>query len=256
MQASSGMNDTIFNQVDRNGLKQGYWKKYYSNGKLKYYGLFKDDKPAGEMRRYFESGNIKALMNFDTVRDYSEIEMFYENGSLAAHGYYSRSEKDSLWIYYSYYEKTLISDETYDNGSKNGLSHKYYSNGNITEKTEWKHDIKNGTWEQYFPDNSIRLKGQYINGKLSGDYFVYYPNGHVQVSGYYREDKRHGKWIFYDENDSVKLKLGYNYGRIENKEALTDKQQEFFKNIDNNMNKFNEPAPEDFFPSGQGENQY
>ena len=253
MQTNSKMIDTLFNQADQNGLKQGYWKKYYSNGNLKYYGFFKDDKPVGELKRYFESGNLKAIMNFNSSRNYSEIKMFYENGTLAAQGYYFGSKKDSLWRYYSYYEKTLISDEIYTKGIKNGLSNKYYSNGNIAEKIEWKNNIKNGIWEQYYQDNSLRLRGHYINSKLSGDYTVYYPNGHVQVAGNYHEDKRHGKWIFYDEKDSVKSELNFHYDKVENEEALTEKQQEFFKNIDRNMNKFNEPKQEDFHPSDSDE---
>lgn len=252
-QTAPGINDTVFNQVDKKGLKQGYWKNYYSNGKLKYCGFFKDDKPVGELKRYFESGNLKAIMNFDNSGSYSEIKMFYENGTLAAHGYYCGSKKDSLWKYYSYYDKTLISDEFYIKGVKNGLSHKYYSNGNITEKTEWKNNIKNGVWEQYYQDNSLRLKGMYNNGKLSGDYFVYYPNGHTQVAGHFHEDKRHGKWLYYDKEDSIKLELIYHYDKLENEDVLTDKQHEFFKNADRNMNQFSEPGQKDFYRSDTDE---
>ncbi|GAH37310.1 unnamed protein product, partial [marine sediment metagenome] len=42
--------DTLLNQVDKNGLKQGYWKKYYDNGNIKYEGYFKNDKPTGELK--------------------------------------------------------------------------------------------------------------------------------------------------------------------------------------------------------------
>jgi len=253
LQTNSNINDTLFNKVDKNGLKQGYWKKYYHTGNLKYSGLFKDDKPVGEFSRYFESGNLKAKMNFDTLSNYTEAKIYYENGALAAHGYYLKSMKDSLWKFYSYYEKTLISDEIYNKGIKNGLAHKYYSNGNTTEKIEWKNNIKNGIWEQYYQDNSLRLKGQYKDGKLTGDYFVYYPNGHIQVKGHYLEDKRHGKWIFYDKENSIKLELNFHFDNVENEEELTETQQEFFRNIDRNMSKFNEPKQEDFYPSNSEE---
>ena len=100
----SGANDTVFNQVDKKGRKQGWWKKYYDNGNLKYTGFFKNDKPAGVLKRYFESGNLKAVMNFDSLNNRSEINIYYENGTLAAHGYYNGTKKDSLWKYYSYYD--------------------------------------------------------------------------------------------------------------------------------------------------------
>ncbi|MCB0756798.1 MAG: toxin-antitoxin system YwqK family antitoxin, partial [Flavobacteriales bacterium] len=35
------------NRKDENGLKQGNWKKLYKNGKTRYEGQFKNDKPVG-----------------------------------------------------------------------------------------------------------------------------------------------------------------------------------------------------------------
>ena len=43
------------NKTDNNGLKQGKWIKYHSNGKIKYEGNFKDDKPIGQMKRYYSA---------------------------------------------------------------------------------------------------------------------------------------------------------------------------------------------------------
>ena len=56
--------DTVFNQVDKNNMKQGYWKKDFPNGKLMYKGFFKNNKPVGEMRRYYETGELKAILNY------------------------------------------------------------------------------------------------------------------------------------------------------------------------------------------------
>ena len=76
LQTSSYENDTVFNNVDKNGLKQGHWKKYYPNGNLNYSGFFKDNKPVGILKRYFESGNLKAIMNFDNTGTFSETKLF------------------------------------------------------------------------------------------------------------------------------------------------------------------------------------
>ncbi|HOK52659.1 MAG TPA: hypothetical protein PLF75_12280, partial [Bacteroidales bacterium] len=56
--------DTLWNQTDARGWKQGYWRAYYDNGKLRYRGYFKDNQPLGEFRRYYESGGIMAVQNF------------------------------------------------------------------------------------------------------------------------------------------------------------------------------------------------
>lgn len=54
--------DTLWNQTDNKGKKQGNWRANYENGKLKYSGYFKDNKPVGEMKRFHENGALKALM--------------------------------------------------------------------------------------------------------------------------------------------------------------------------------------------------
>ena len=248
LQTISNKGDTVFNKVDENGLKHGFWKKYYPNGNLFYSGFFKDDKPVGTLKRYYESGRLKAIMNFDSTGTYAETKLYYEDGKLAAEGYYYNSLKDSLWKYYSYYEGTIISDEIYKKGLKNGISHKYYPNGNITEKTEWKDNIKNGVWEQYYENNSLRLKGSYNRGKLSDDFIVYSPDGSIQIKGHYLEGKRHGKWIFYDDKDNVNFEVNFIYGKVEDEEALTRKQQEYFQKMDKNIGKFKDPEPADFLP--------
>ena len=56
--------------------------------------------------------------------------------------------KDSTWRYYSYYDKTLRLKENYTNGLKEGVSKKYFSNGNIAEELNWSNNQKNGDWVQ------------------------------------------------------------------------------------------------------------
>ena len=46
MVSASG-SDTIWNQTDKNGLKQGFWKVTYENGFVKYQGFFKNNLPFG-----------------------------------------------------------------------------------------------------------------------------------------------------------------------------------------------------------------
>jgi len=53
----------LVNQTDAGNLKQGYWERYYPNGKPMYQGYFRDDVPVGEMKRYYESGNLQAILD-------------------------------------------------------------------------------------------------------------------------------------------------------------------------------------------------
>src|SRR4030042_3073641 len=130
--------DTLFNQTDSKGLKQGYWKKCYPNGNLMYKGYFRNGKPDGELRRYYESGALKVVMVFTGTSDSCRSVLYYENGKFAARGNYIGTVKDSTWEYFSFYDQAVKSRETYRSGKKNGFSFHYYPDGTDSERTEWK----------------------------------------------------------------------------------------------------------------------
>ncbi len=241
------LQDTIFNQTGANGLKQGWWEKYYPNGNLMYRGYFKNDKPAGELQRYFESGNLKALIHFNEKGDYASAKLYYEDGTLASEGFYHNLKKDSVWKYYSYYDHTLKSSETYKDGIKQGLECHYYPNGKYFDKIEWKNNVKDGGWEQFFEDGNFRLRGGYANGKLSGDFYVYYPNNIPMVKGHYTNDMREGKWIYYNQDGTVNNEVLFVSGKAQNEKELSEQQQEYFKKIEQNIGKITEPDANEFF---------
>jgi antitoxin component YwqK of YwqJK toxin-antitoxin module len=246
--ASFSQTDTVFNQLDKNGLKQGYWKKNYPNGNLMYKGYFKDGKPMGEIKRYFESGELKAIMQYKEGEERVYARIFYDTGELASEGYYIDEKKDSTWKYYSYYTNTLNASENYNIGVKNGFEKHYYENQQVSEEIEWKDDVKNGVWNQYFDNGKLKLKTTNSKNKVHGVYVVYYPDGSLYIVGGYIDNKRHGKWVFYDENKQVKSEITYNYGKADNEEEIMKKDSAYFQMVEKNLGKFAEPTPDDLMP--------
>jgi antitoxin component YwqK of YwqJK toxin-antitoxin module len=249
---SMAQTDTVFNQTDANNLKQGYWKKNYPGGELMYKGFFKDNKPVGEMRRYFESGALKAMLNYDSKSEYARARLFYENSQIAAEGNYFNTLKDSTWVYYSYYDKSVTARENYLKGARHGIMIHYYNNGDISEKITWKNDKKSGNWEQYFKGNKLKLKASYVDNKLQGAFLVNHENGLPYLTGNYLNDQRNGQWTFYNE-DGTKLKeLNYQFGKSADEDKLNEEQLEFFRLIDENQGKFEEPDETNFLiPPGK-----
>src|SRR4030042_426354 len=98
-QTVDSKNDTVFNQTDKQGKKQGYWKVRYEKGSIKYTAFFKDDKPVGELKRYFEDSTLKAVLNFRPGGIKAYAKLYYQAGPLAAEGLYINSVKDSTWKY-------------------------------------------------------------------------------------------------------------------------------------------------------------
>ncbi|MBN2349722.1 MAG: hypothetical protein JXJ22_12820 [Bacteroidales bacterium] len=249
---SSAFQDTVFNQTDQNGLKQGYWKKYFPNGNLSYTAFFVNDKPVGQMVRYHEKKGIKALMTFDKNGDYAKAKLYYENGSLMAEGNYYQSKKDSIWKYFSYYTGSLTSTERFEKGIKQGKSQQFYPNGRLFEEIYWVNDKKHGDWIQYFENGKNKMLAKYTDGQLSGEFIVFNVAGKVQISGFYKENVMHGIWTYFDEQGNPEAKINYVFGIPENQTELTEKEQEFFNLMERNKGKYSDPVPEDFFPGNSG----
>jgi antitoxin component YwqK of YwqJK toxin-antitoxin module len=244
--------DTLFNQTDARNFKQGWWKKNYPNGSLMYKGFFKDDKPVGLMYRYYETGALKAVIHYDARSEYARAKLLYEDGQVAAEGTFFNSLKDSTWLYYSYYDRSLTAMENYRKGARHGMMINYYSNGDVSEKLEWKNDKKDGNWEQFFKGGVLKMKGFYAENKLEGDFLVNFEDGKPYLKGKYNQDQRHGKWTFFREDGTVEAEMEYINGKPVNEEQLNDKQQELFRTIDANEGKFDEPDETNFLdPSGR-----
>ena len=238
--------DTLFNQVDSRGLKQGYWKKYYPGGNLMYMGFFRDGKPAGELRRYYESGALKVDMVFTGAHEGCRSVLYYENGKPAARGNYIGTAKDSTWEYFSFYDQSVKARETYKSGKKNGFTYHYYPDGTASERTEWKDDRKNGSWERYFANKSVMIKGTYRFDTLNGPFYVFGENGALSVQGSFLDNVRNDRWVFYKEDGTVDIEMIYSNGKPVGEEQMTEKQKEMLKIIDENQGKYAEPDESDF----------
>ena len=241
-------NDTIWNQLDNLGKKQGWWKKYYPDGTLIYKGFFKGDIPRGIFKRYFETGEIKAVMNYypDGINVYTKL--FYKNGELAAEGKYHNIQKDSIWMYYSYYSNTLTYTETYLEGQKNGLSTKYYTNGQVAELMNWKSDMKHGEWLQFYEDSTLRLSSHYTNNELDGPYSVYNAIGKLIITGQYINSKPDGTWHYYNNDGLLKYELLYDDGKVLNDSVLEEEAMKFIKELEKNLGTIPEPDLENIVP--------
>lgn len=241
--------DTVFNQTDASGQKQGYWKKNYANGNLMYKGFFKNNLPDGEMRRYYESGGIQAILTYSDNGQRVFAKLYYEDGELSAEGIYRGTQKDSIWRYYSYYTNTLVSEEFYVSGKKQGLQKSFFPNGKLSEEIEYQNDVKSGKWVQYFDNGIKKMETKNQFNMVNGRYNLYYPSGTPYIIGTFIDNRRDGPWIFYEEDGKEKYRLHYTDGLINAKDEqiLIEKDQQFFKSVDENMGKFEEPSIEDFY---------
>lgn len=240
--------DTTWNQVDKSGNKQGWWKRYYPDGTIMYTGFFVNNSPRGTFKRYFENGKRKAIMQFSDDGESSYAKLFYMNGELAAVGKYIGTLKDSTWNYYSYYTHTLSLVENWLSGQKNGTTRKYYDNGTVAESIDWERDVKTGRWLQYFEDGSLRLSSSYENDKIDGTYLVYTAPGILAIEGKYINGNMDGTWKFFNEKGELEYKLLYDNGKALNNSVLEEKSKKFIEELEKNLGTIPEPDLENFDP--------
>lgn len=234
--------DTIFNTIDDSGLKQGFWKKLYPNGNIRYTGQFINNKPIGEFRRYYEEEGLQSVMNYSKDGKSSTVKFYYKNGELAATGKYIGVKKDSAWKYYSYYGGFLSNEEFFKNGKRSGPSNEYYESGNISQEIFWKDGIKDGAWKMWFSDETLRSEALYIKGKLHGKFTSYYPDGTIEIYGVYEENLRVGSWEYTDKNTKKGKTIVYINGLPENQAEIDKQFEEALKKYEQSKGKIKEPG--------------
>ncbi len=220
------------NQTDANGLRQGKWQKNYPNGKPVYEGHFKDGEPAGEWTRYYEGGQVKAKIQYDQNSDTASVVMFSQNGEKMAQGSYVDEKRVGKWQFFS--GDQVVSEETFTDGVKDGISRTYYPTGELLEESEWQKGQQTGSYRVFFPNGKPYMQCKYSNGKRNGLCLSYYQNGRVEMEAYYLNNLRHNDWKFYDEDGKLEYTLKYDQGNLLNPEVQDSidsvNQKQFEKN--------------------------
>ena len=215
--------------TDSQGLKQGYWKKKDASNKLVYEGEFKDDKPVGTFKYYYPNDSVRAVMKFKNEGKIAYARLFHPNGKRMAEGKYINKEiKDSVWNYYDE-AGVLISMDKYKSGKKHGVCRIYFPDGKVSEERNYKDDVLEGDFKDFFDGVSLKSKGQYVNGKMEGRVSYFYPNGVEVAAGYYRNGLKSGPWYYKTESGKIREKELYKNGKL----AGAKETEEFFKNPKN-----------------------
>lgn len=189
------------NRKDKQGRKQGIWKTYYNNERVKVEERYKNDLLNGYVKYYSANGKLEsASLYIDGVKQSEE-----EN-------------KADFNIQNSYYADGKIRTQiTYNlGGKKDGIAQTFKQNGEV-EKTEiFKNGyllsigiidaegLYQGMWENYYLNGKLKSKGEYLDGKKYGKWIYYFQNGKVEQEGYYDKNGSFtGTWKWYYDNSQL-----------------------------------------------------
>ena len=76
----------------KNGILNGDYKIYHSNGNIYAHGIYKNGKLHGKSKTYYPGGELKSVEHFANGKHYGKKITFYENGSLKKESQFNDEE--------------------------------------------------------------------------------------------------------------------------------------------------------------------
>ncbi len=197
---------TSINQMDDNGKRNGVWKKYYSNERVRYVGQFEHGKEVGVFK-YFSASNSEnpiIIKKYHTNDDLADVQFFTVDGVIESEGMMRGKKREGKWLFYHANGKSIMSEENYKDGKLDGSYKTFYANGEPTEITGYKNGLQHGNYKKYSIKGFLYQDFNYANGKLNG-MAIYYSRktGDMIKKGPYKDDLRVGTWENYVDGELV-----------------------------------------------------
>jgi len=199
------------NRTDNKGLKQGDWKEFYPNGRIKTEKTYVDDNLHGYYKEYDNKGMLVLTMLYENgalvksqVEDKPDIETvnkYDQDGKLIFSGPYRSNVPVGIHREFGKDGKVINAFIYNDNGVK-------ISEGIVDEAGN-----HNGKWKDFYPDGKIQAEGQYTDNRRSGQWKFYNTEQRVEQTGGYNNGRPDGLWKWYYENGTLLREEEYFQGQ-------------------------------------------
>lgn len=194
------------NLLDINGKFDGKYRKFHSNGNLRYTGQFEHGKEIGIFKFYAITGekNPIIIKEYFAKNDSILVRFYTLSGKLESEGKMIEKNREGIWKYYFPDGITLMSIEKYANNLLHGEVNIFYKNGTLTEISQYKNGKLQGNRKRYGEDGKIVEDLNYINGILEGSAIIYDEKGEIYARGSYEKGLRVGEWEFKINGEWIK----------------------------------------------------
>jgi uncharacterized protein len=199
------------NRIDNKGLKQGEWKEFFTDGKIKSESTYKDNLLHGYYKEYDTKGNLVLTMLYEegaivksNVDDQPDIEII------------SKKDQDGKVIYSGPYRNKIPVGIHREFGKDGKVTNSYQYNNNGLLMGEGIIDEagnRNGNWKDFYPDGKIQAEGQYNDNRRTGKWKFYNISGKVEQTGSYNNGRPDGLWQWYYESGTILREEEYFQGQ-------------------------------------------
>jgi antitoxin component YwqK of YwqJK toxin-antitoxin module len=216
------MADTAINKVNKAGKKEGLWREKSNN--IITEGFFIDGVKQGTWKVYFSNGMVNTIEEYKNGKRHGLSIELKNTGILRKQCFYKNDVLDGWYVLYSNNGRIEM-EQIFVNGKLDGFKKTYYPNGKNQEEGFYKNDKRHGAAKWFFEDGKISLEYNYVDGKLEGLQRSFHKNGNLNSETNYRDNLMNGKHIeYFEDGQKVKIKGEY----------LNDKKNGVWQEFDEN----------------------
>ena len=95
---------------------------------------------------------------------------------------------------------------------KDGVITECYEDGAKMSEITYEQGVKNGISKSWFSNGQLKEERGYLNDRFHGAYRVWAKTGLPRISGFYSNGKQHGEWILYDQDGEPMPSVYYEDG--------------------------------------------
>lgn len=200
------------NRVDKNGLKQGRWKFFFDDGKLKLEGTFRDNKRNGYFKEYDDKGMLVDIAKY--VNDERQEEAPELVKLEVKTDYFPNGKPKTVVSYKDGLPEGIRRD--YDTAGRVVASYTFSKGRIITEGIIDDEGIRDGEWKEFYEGGQLRAEGVYNLGKRVGKWMFYHENATVEQEGNYNsQGNAEGLWKWYYDDGSLLREENYRNGALD-----------------------------------------
>ena len=226
------------NRTDEEGNKQGTFREYYANGRVKKEEHYLDNQLHGYYREFDGRGDLVLALRYERGKIVEEIDedlkelldmksTYDEEGRLIFTGGYKNGIPVGIHRFYdttgmvvnAYLYNELgqkVSEGIIDEqGRRMGPWKDFYPDGKLRAEGSYADNQRSGTWTYYFHDGGVEQKGRFERDRFMGLWNWYYPNGNKWREESYFNGREDGMFVEYDPHGNILTKGDYIGGEKE-----------------------------------------
>jgi antitoxin component YwqK of YwqJK toxin-antitoxin module len=203
--------------IKEDGNRDGPWRDYYPDGKIRSEGKYDNGKQVGEWRYYFENGKTEQSGKFNkSGKTDGTWKWYYDNGQLRREENFRAGVKDGMSTEFDENGNTILEGE-YVNGSEEGPW--FELTGDVCIRGNYRDGLRNGPWSYAYiqrngtvADTLLFFRGSFIEDNPDGRHTYYWDNGKIKDEGLYVMGKKEGDWLKYNYDGTLFMIVSFRDG--------------------------------------------